>query len=140
MEHLHLLQAYTTGLARGTWKNKRLHLLVYVAFCHEHCVNPLNPSTYNIVAFLVHQTFWLKPLESIYNYFSLVMTWFASIKGFLPCTVVEARNRVCQLIFTPLLRLGQHRVTLGGATISPKYTRWCHNLSQSAKAFFPNTC
>ena len=52
---------------------------------------------------------------------------------------ITVANRPCPLIFVPLLKSGWCHITLGGTTISPKYTRWHHNLSQSAKVFFPNT-
>ena len=45
-------------------------------------------------------------------------------------------NRPCHLIFAPFLRSGRCYITLGGATIPPKYIRWHHYLSQSAEVFF----
>ena len=41
-----------------------------------------------------------------------------------------------QSTMPPNLRSGRHHITVGGATIPPKYTRWHHNISQSAKVFF----
>ena len=80
-QHLTILQTYKGALATGTWKNKCLHVTVFLSFCREHEVDPLHPTEYDILAFLIHLTTRLRAPGSVFNYFSSVKTWFSGITG-----------------------------------------------------------
>lgn len=82
--HLELLHAYAKALSDGTWRNKKIHLRVYLAFCGTHQVDPLNPTQYDVLSFLLHLASRLKAPGSVFNYFSSVKTWFASETGAAP--------------------------------------------------------
>ena len=77
--HLTLTQTYKGALASGTWKNKRLHVAVFLSFCREHEVDPLHPTDYDILAFLIHLTNRLRAPGSVFNYFSSIMTCFSGV-------------------------------------------------------------
>ena len=83
-QHLQLLNAYSKALAQGTGRNKRLHISVYISFCKQHDVVPLDPSLYDVMAFITYLSTRLKAPGSVFNYFSSVKTWFSSIKGAAP--------------------------------------------------------
>ena len=65
----------------GTWKNKHLHISVFLDFCHMHAVTPSEPTTYDVLAFLVYLTTRLRALGFVFNYFSSVKTRFTSVTG-----------------------------------------------------------
>ena len=86
-QHLQLLNAYSRTLVQGTWRNKRRHISVYLSFCKLHDVDPLDPSLYDILAFIKYLLSCLKTPGSVFNYCHSVKTWFSSIKGSAPLFV-----------------------------------------------------
>ena len=72
---------YSGALAKGTWKNKRLQVSIFLNFCQAHEVDPESPMLYDVMALVIHLMNRLQAPGSVANYFSLVKMWFTAVTG-----------------------------------------------------------
>lgn len=80
-DHLELVSAYSRALSINTWRNKALHVRVYLSFAQAHAFDPLAPTLYDILALLVHLDTRLRSPGAVLNYFSGVKTWLETMTG-----------------------------------------------------------
>ena len=81
MNHVRVMKAFTNSLSQGTWQNKANQVRIYLAFCEEHSVNPLQPEEYDIISFIYHLQCKLRSPGAVMNYISGVKTWLKTCSG-----------------------------------------------------------
>lgn len=75
------MQVYFAGLTVGTWKNKSVQANRYLQFCNSHHTNPLSPTNYDLLAYLLQLNESLASPGAVMNYLSGARTWVRMMGG-----------------------------------------------------------
>lgn len=79
--HRALVKDYQASLAKGTWGNKKAHLVKLLQFCERHELQPDELTEYDILSFILFLKNDLSAPSSVFNYLSGARTWFLSCTG-----------------------------------------------------------
>ena len=69
------------GLAPGTWRNKNVQLQRYVAYMNEHEADPMKPTQYDLLSYMMHLSDSLSSPGAVLNYISGARTWVRTMSG-----------------------------------------------------------
>ena len=69
------------GLTSGTWQNKGVQQQGYLSFMKGHGSDPVNPSQYDVLSYMVHLDNSLTSPGAALNYVSGARTWVHAMGG-----------------------------------------------------------
>ena len=76
-----MLQVYLSGHTSGTWKNKLVQVNRYLQFFKKYQADPMSPSPYDLLLYLLHLSESLASPGAVMNYFSGGKTWVQLLGG-----------------------------------------------------------
>lgn len=79
--HERILQVYFAGLTAGTWKNKSIQAKKYLNFTSNYNTDPLAPTQYDLLAYILHLKDSLATPGAVLNYISGAKTWVQLFGG-----------------------------------------------------------
>ena len=79
--HGRLLALLNKGLATGTWRNKNGQLQKYLQYMEQHNSDPVRPSQYHVLSYIMHLADTLSSPGAIFNYISGARSWVRMLEG-----------------------------------------------------------
>ena len=76
-----MLKVCAAGLTAATWKNKSAQTKRYLQFTTQQQANPLSPTIYNLLIYLLHLQESLSSPGTVMNYLSGARTWIQLLGG-----------------------------------------------------------